>query len=49
MSPEKAAREVFDQMNTDAFHKAFPFGFSLLFRLSRLLPTSVYEWIFFRR
>ncbi|MCU4651515.1 SDR family NAD(P)-dependent oxidoreductase [Roseibacterium sp. SDUM158016] len=49
MSPAKAAQEVFDQMNTDRFHKAFPFGFGLLFRLSRFLPTSVYEWIFFRR
>lgn len=49
MSPEMAAREVFEQMNTDAFHKAFPFGFSLLFRLSRFLPTAIYEWIFFRR
>ncbi|ABD56934.1 SDR family NAD(P)-dependent oxidoreductase [Jannaschia sp. CCS1] len=49
MTPEVAAREVFEQMNTDTFHKAFPIGFSLLFRLSRFLPTSVYEWIFFRR
>jgi short-subunit dehydrogenase len=37
MSPEKAAQEVFDQMNTETFHKAFPFGFSLLFRFSRFL------------
>lgn len=49
MTPEAAAREVFEQMNTDTFHKAFPMGFSLLFRISRFLPTSVYEWIFFRR
>lgn len=49
MSPDKAAQEVFEQMNTDTFHKAFPFGFSLLFRFSRFLPTSIYEWIFFRR
>lgn len=49
MSPEKAAQEVFDQMNTDTFHKAFPFGFGLLFRVSRLLPTGLYEAIFFRR
>jgi short-subunit dehydrogenase len=49
MSPEKAAQEVFDQMNTDRFHKAFPFGFSLLFRFSRFLPTGLYETIFFQR
>ncbi|KPQ16898.1 MAG: putative short-chain dehydrogenase [Rhodobacteraceae bacterium HLUCCO18] len=49
MSPETAAREVFDQMSGDSFHKAFPFGFSLLFRFSRFLPTGLYEWIFFRR
>ena len=49
MTPDKAAQEVFEQMNGDAFHNAFPFGFSLLFRLSRLLPTPLYEAIFFRR
>lgn len=49
MSPEKAAQEVFEQMNTDFFHKAFPFAFGLLFRLSRFLPTRLYEAIFFQR
>jgi short-subunit dehydrogenase len=49
MSPETAAQEVFEQMNTDFFHKAFPFGFGLLFRLSRFLPTRLYEAIFFQR
>jgi short-subunit dehydrogenase len=49
MSPEEAARQVFDQMNTDRFHKAFPWGFGLLFRLSRFLPTGLYEAIFFQR
>lgn len=49
MSPERAAQEVFDQMNGDTFHRAFPFLFGLLFRVSRFLPTSLYEWIFFRR
>lgn len=49
MSPETAAQEVFEQMNTDLFHKAFPFGFGLLFRLSRFLPTPLYEAIFFQR
>ena len=49
MSPEEAAQQVFDQMNTDRFHKAFPLGFSLLFRASRFLPTGLYESIFFQR
>lgn len=49
MSPDAAAQEVFDQMNTDTFHRAFPFAFGLLFRLSRFLPTVLYEAIFFRR
>lgn len=49
MTPDEAAQHVFDHMNSDRFHKAFPSGFSLLFRLSRLLPTSLYEAIFFRR
>lgn len=49
MSPDQAAQEVFDQMNGDAFHNAFPFAFGLLFRFSRLLPTGLYESIFFRR
>ncbi len=49
MTPDAAAQEMFEHMNTDNFHKAFPFGFSLLFRLSRLMPTAFYEWMFFRR
>lgn len=49
MEPETAAQEVFEHMNTDHFLKAFPFGFSLVFRLSRFLPTALYEAIFFRR
>lgn len=49
MEPEAAATEVFEHMNTDHFLKAFPFAFSLVFRLSRYLPISLYEAIFFRR
>ncbi|WP_224816297.1 SDR family oxidoreductase [Hasllibacter sp. MH4015] len=49
MEPDAAAQEVFEHMNDDSFHKAFPFGFGLVFRLSRFLPTSIYEWLFFRR
>ncbi len=49
MTPDEAAQEVFDQMNGEAFHKAFPFAFGLLFRFSRFLPTGLYEAIFFQR
>ncbi len=49
MEPEAAAQEVFEHMNTDYFQKAFPLGFSMVFRLSRFLPTALYEAIFFRR
>lgn len=49
MTPDAAAQEVFEHMCTDHFRKAFPFVFSLLFRLSRFLPTGLYEAIFFRR
>lgn len=49
MEPEDAAREVFEHMNTDDFQKDFPWGFSLVFRLSRFLPTGLYERLFFRR
>ncbi len=49
MTPDEAAQEVFNQMNGEAFHKAFPFAFGLLFRFSRFLPTGLYEAIFFQR
>lgn len=42
MEPEKAAQEVFDHMNSDAFMKSFPFMFSLFFRLAKFLPDSIY-------
>ena len=44
MEPEAAAREVFEHMNGEAFQKSFPFLFSLLFRLSRVMP----DWLYFR-
>lgn len=44
MTPEDAAREVFEHMNTDKFKKSFPFLFSLLFRGSQFLP----DWLYFR-
>lgn len=44
MTPDDAAREVFEHMNTDKFKKSFPFLFSLLFRSSQFLP----DWLYFR-
>ena len=44
MSPEDAAREVFEHMNSDKYKKSFPFAFSLLFRASQFLP----DWLYFR-
>jgi len=44
MQPDTAAREVFEHMNSDAFKKSFPWGFSLVFRLSQFLP----DWLYFR-
>lgn len=44
MSPEDAAKEVFDHMNTDNFKKSFPMMFSWVFRLSQLMP----DWMYYR-
>ena len=44
MSPEDAAKEVFDHMNTDNFKKSFPMVFSWVFRLSQLMP----DWMYYR-
>ena len=44
MSPEEAANEVFDHMNTDGFKKSFPMLFSWVFRGSQLLP----DWLYYR-
>lgn len=44
MEPERAAREVFEHMNTDKFKKSFPFTFSLLLRACQFLP----DWLYFR-
>ncbi|UWR22174.1 SDR family oxidoreductase [Sulfitobacter sp. S190] len=46
MTPEDAAREVFEHMNDDKFKKSFPWMFSLVFRLSQFLPDSIYFRIF---
>lgn len=44
MSPEDAAKEVFDHMNTDSFKKSFPMMFSWVFRLSQFMP----DWMYYR-
>ncbi|MDP5086387.1 MAG: SDR family NAD(P)-dependent oxidoreductase [Yoonia sp.] len=44
MSPEDAAKEVFDHMNTEHFKKSFPMVFSWVFRLSQFMP----DWMYYR-
>ena len=44
MSPEDAAREMFEHMGTQKFKKSFPWLFSMLFRGSQFLP----DWLYFR-
>ncbi|SFS20225.1 SDR family NAD(P)-dependent oxidoreductase [Yoonia litorea] len=44
MSPEEAAKEVVEHMNSDGFKKSFPMLFSWVFRGSQFLP----DWIYFR-
>ncbi len=44
MSPEDAAKEVFDHMNTNTFKKSFPMVFSWVFRLSQFMP----DWMYYR-
>ncbi len=44
MSPEDAAREMFEHMGTQKFKKSFPWAFSMVFRLSQFLP----DWLYFR-
>ena len=46
MTPEQAAREMFDHMNSAAFKRSFPMVFSWLFRLSQFLPDWAYYRIF---
>lgn len=42
MTPDEAAREIFEHMNGRSFARNFPTLFSWLFRLSRFLPDSLY-------
>ncbi|MFD1341135.1 SDR family NAD(P)-dependent oxidoreductase [Litorisediminicola beolgyonensis] len=47
MEPEAAARIIFEHMGSDAFSRAFPFWFSLVFRLGQFLPSGLYYRLFF--
>lgn len=44
MSPEGAARVMFEHMNSRKFKRSFPTLFSWLFRASQLMP----DWLYFR-
>ena len=44
MSPEDAARVMFDHMNSRKFKRSFPTLFSWFFRASQLMP----DWLYFR-
>jgi short-subunit dehydrogenase len=44
MSPEDAARVMFEHMNGRKFKRSFPTLFSWLFRASQLMP----DWLYFR-
>ena len=46
MTPEAAATEIFELMNSTAFKRSFPTLFSWLFRLSQFLPVWLYYRIF---
>ena len=44
MTPEEAANEVFDHMNTEGFKKSFPMLFSWVFLGAQFLP----DWLYYR-
>ena len=46
MSPEVAAGKMFSNMNKNNFSSSFPAPFSWLFRMSQLLPDSIYFKLF---
>ena len=49
MEPEVAAGVILDHMRTTRFRLSFPFAFSLVFRLGRLLPDALWFRIWARR
>jgi len=44
MTPDQAAREMFEHMSSNAFKRSFPMAFSWVFRLGQFLP----DWAFYR-
>lgn len=48
LSPEDAARAMFEHMGTDRFKYSFPMLFSWVFRLSQFLPDWAYYRLFGR-
>ncbi len=46
MSPEAAATKMFSNMNKNNFSSSFPAPFSWLFRVSKILPDSIYFKLF---
>ncbi|MEX0282356.1 MAG: SDR family NAD(P)-dependent oxidoreductase [Arenibacterium sp.] len=46
MEPDDAAQVMFEHMNTNRFKLSFPRPFSWVFRLSTLLPDSIYFRLF---
>lgn len=46
MEPERAAEEILALMGSRRFSRSFPFVFSLVFRLGRLLPEGLYFRLF---
>ncbi|MDG1376279.1 MAG: SDR family NAD(P)-dependent oxidoreductase [Yoonia sp.] len=44
MTPEAAAQEFFEHMNSDRFKRSFPMVFSWVFRLSQFMP----DWMYYR-
>jgi NADP-dependent 3-hydroxy acid dehydrogenase YdfG len=46
MEPDEAARHMFRHLSGDAFARDFPWLFSTVFRLSRLLPEGLYIRLF---
>jgi|TARA_B100001063_G_scaffold244331_1_gene276853 short-subunit dehydrogenase len=46
MAPEDAAEKMFSNMNKNNFSSSFPAPFSWLFRVSRVLPDSIYFKLF---
>ncbi len=46
MEPDRAAAEMLTLMRSERFSRSFPWGFSLVFRLGRLLPDALYFRLF---